>query len=116
MTPTSLDGLLAELLDISQVEKVVIMWAIADLIRKLHAGAQLARQGAPSSAIAGQLRLFGSARNAILEAVRREDPGVFAQLLRDALNTDRKVKTGLADAERSLEGLTVLLTDTIALN
>ena len=111
--PVSL-GKLRDLLEVSRLDEVLPMWAITDLLRRLHTAAQLLRQGQDPPAVARDLRLWGDTRNAILTAARRTDPSRFAQLLQAAIDADQRTKSGFGKASRNLEALTVLVTDTIA--
>ena len=107
-------GKLRDLLDVSRLDEVLPMWAITDLLRRLHTAAQLLRQNQAPPAVARDLRLWGDTGNAILTAARRTDPKRFAQLLQAAIDADQRTKSGFGKASRNLEALTVLVTDTIA--
>ncbi len=107
-------GKLRDLLEVSQLDEVLPMWAITDLLRRLHTAAQLLRQKQAPPAVARDLRLWGDTGNAILSAARRTDPKRFAQLLQAAIDADQRSKSGFGKASRNLEALTVLVTDTIA--
>ena len=107
-------GKLRDLLEVSQLDEVLPMWAITDLLRRLHTAAQLLRQKQAPPAVARDLRLWGDTGNAILSAARRTDPRRFAQLLQAAIDADQRSKSGFGKASRNLEALTVLVTDTIA--
>ncbi len=105
---------LRELLDISRVDEVLVMWAITDLLRRLHAAAQLLRQGIREQALKKSLRLAWPPGDRILETARRADPPRVAHLLREAVNADYRGKTGQGDQRRNLEALTLLVTDSIS--
>jgi len=104
---------LRELIDISRQDIVPLNWAICDLLRKLHTAAQMMRRGMPSGAIRSQLRLWGETTELILAIAGRTDPSALAQLLRSAIETDARAKSGLGDPQRSLEALVVQIADTI---
>jgi DNA polymerase III delta subunit len=104
---------LRELLTVSRQPEQLVMWAMTDLLRKLHAAAQLLRQGAAPAAIGRQLRLWGPATRMVIDAGRRLGPEPLAQLLRVAIETDQGTKSGLGSAPRSLESLAVRIADTI---
>ena len=106
-------GKLRELLDISQVPKELVMWAVSDLLRRLHTTAQLLRQGVSPRAIISQLKLWGASGNRIIDVARKGEPIKFAQLLQLAIDTDRRSKVGLGSYIRNVERLTVYVTDTI---
>ena len=103
---------LRELVEISQLPRELAMWANTDLLRRMHTTAQLLQRGVnPRSE--KQLRLFGPEGESIIQAARRFGPEPIAQLLRYAVETDLRSKTGLGRADRNLEALTVIVTDTI---
>jgi DNA polymerase III delta subunit len=102
-----------ELLEISRLEKELVMWAVSDLLRRLHTVAQLSRQGGGLRSAGKSLRLWGPTGDRIVEVARRTDPGVFARLLEQAVLTDLASKSGLGEGERNLEALTLQVTDTI---
>ncbi|MHC4217948.1 MAG: DNA polymerase III subunit delta [Planctomycetota bacterium] len=102
-----------ELRQISRLEKELVMWAISDLLRRLHTVAQLSRQGVAMRSLVQTHRLWGATGDRILEVARRSDPTIFARLLERALQTDVAGKSGLGDADRNLEVLTLQVTDTI---
>jgi DNA polymerase-3 subunit delta len=102
-----------ELLEISRLKEPLVMWAISDLLRRLHTVSQLSRQGAAVRPLSKPLRLWGPTGDRIMEVARRSDPGVFARLLERAVRTDLASKSGLGEADRNLEALTLQVTDTI---
>lgn len=104
---------LHELLHDLRVDAVPIHWAVCDLLRKLHAAARMTEQGSGPSEISSALKLWGAEKDIILRLARGGDADRFAQLLQQALETDRKVKSGLANDVRSLEGLVVIVADSI---
>jgi DNA polymerase III subunit delta len=106
-------GKLRDLLDVSRVEIVPLMWSVIDLIRKLHAGARMLRQGEHEATVARQLRLFGSGRGPILAVAQRVEPDRLAGLMARAIDADHRCKSGRGDPRRTLEGLTLLVTDEI---
>jgi hypothetical protein len=88
-------------------------WAVSDLLRRLHTVAQLTRRGVALRSAGKSLRLWGQTGDRIIEVARRSDPEVFARLLEGAVRTDLANKSGLGEAERNLEALTLQVTDTI---
>ncbi|MHC4948405.1 MAG: DNA polymerase III subunit delta [Planctomycetota bacterium] len=95
--------------------EMLVMWALMDVLRKLHASSRLLRQGVPPGAAAKRLRIWGDAQRLILDAARRVPPARFAQLLRDTVNADRRVKRGIGTAGRTVEVMTVRVADTVSL-
>ncbi|MHC4319551.1 MAG: DNA polymerase III subunit delta [Planctomycetota bacterium] len=102
-----------ELVEISRLDTVLVMWAVSDLLRRLHTVAQLSRQGGALGSYIRPLRLWDDTGRRIIEVAGRTDPGVFARLLERAVRTDLASKTGLGEADRNLEALTLHVTDTI---
>ena len=106
-------GKLRDLFEVSQLPEPLVMWAISDLLRRLHGAAQLLRQGQTPRTISQQLRLWGPTGNRIIDTARRAGPRRFAQLLQLAVDSDRRSKRGFGRPDRNLERLTVLVTDSI---
>lgn len=104
---------LRELMGVSNHPEELISWAICDLMRKVHAAAQLLREGVNGHAAARQLKLWGDSIQPIMTAARGCEPGFLAEMLKAAIETDLKSKTGLGDSTRSLEALTVRIADGI---
>ncbi len=102
-----------QLLEISRLDTTLVMWAISDLLRRLHTAAQLLRQGERPQTLRGALRLWGPTGDRIIEVAGRGEPQVFARLLQRAVQTDFGSKSGLGQPERNLEALTLQVTDTI---
>ena len=102
-----------QLLEISRLDTVLVMWAISDLLRRLHTVAQLSAQGVAVRSLSKPLRLWGETGDRIIEVARRSDPGVFARLLERAVRTDLANKSSLGEPGRNLEALTLQVTDTI---
>jgi DNA polymerase III delta subunit len=90
---------------------VPLNWAVMDLMRKIHASAQMLRQGVPPGSVMGKARLWGASGNAILSIARSHEPKILAQLLQHAVDVDRSGKTGYGDKSRSLEALLVTIAD-----
>ncbi len=104
---------LHELLDVSQVDETLAMWAITDMLRRMHTASQLLQQGEPEGSFKRALRMDWPPGDRMLDLARRAKPRRFAQLLRQAVRTDVNGKTGLGARDRNVEALTMLLTDTI---
>ncbi|MCH7572559.1 MAG: hypothetical protein IH891_06550 [Planctomycetes bacterium] len=107
---------LRELMDVSRHNEVPLMWGVIDLTRKLYASSKLMRQGMDDYTVAHQIGLWGESRGPILRAAKKIDSHQLAQLLRNAVMTDKKNKSGMANPRRSLEVLTMHIADTIGSN
>lgn len=105
---------LRELISVSNHPTELLVWAICDLLRKIHAGAHLMREGVNPHATANQLRLFGDSKPAILNVAQRCDPAKIAELFDAAIQMDLNNKTGVGESTRSLEVLTVRIADVFA--
>ncbi|MCA9296771.1 MAG: DNA polymerase III subunit delta [Phycisphaerales bacterium] len=105
---------LRELLTISRQSEVPITWAMCDLMRKLYSASRLRREGMPAATVAKQLRLWGPARDAVIQIAERHEPATLAHLLEAAMETDRRGKSGVGLPARSLEALIVQIADTIS--
>jgi hypothetical protein len=92
---------------------VPLTWAAGDLCRKLHAAASLLRAGWRDADVARALRLWGASTGSVLAAARRAPPRVAADLLHACIVTDMRGKSGFGDQRRNLEGLAVLVADTV---
>ncbi len=88
-------------------QSVLTLWACMDLCRKLHAASRGLAQGQRPAEIASALKLWGPARDAVLNAARHLPPERAAKLLTLAVEADRKSKSGLGSADRLLERLTL---------
>jgi len=104
---------LRELLEVSQVDEVPLTWSLMDLSRKIHAGAWLAAEGQNEWQIGKALKLWGEATQQVVDAARRVGPEQAAQLLQQAVRTDRENKFGIGEPRRNLESLTLEVADTI---
>ncbi len=98
---------LNELLTISRIEIVPLRWAFVDLARKVHAASQSLAVGEGSGAIAKRLRLWGPAGDRLMSVAKHLTPARARRLLRDAIETDVRGKTGQGDNVRGLEVLTI---------
>jgi DNA polymerase-3 subunit delta len=104
---------LRELRQVSGQPEQLLGWAVTDFVRKLHAGSQLFRRGVDSGRVAKEIKLWGEGRNRILSLAGSIDPARLAQLLRTCIETDWRSKSGIGQGPRSLEALTVLVTDSM---
>ena len=104
---------LHQLLNVSRHPEVLVAWAITDLVRRLHSASRMLHDGMTPGDVAQDLRLWGEARTRILETARRIEPDQLASLLRSCIEADRRSKRGFGQQARTLEGLTVLVTDRV---
>lgn len=88
----------------------LLWWACMDLSRKLHAAANALKAGDNEFAVAKALKLWGPAKDTILAKARELGPVGARAAFKLAVEGDQRVKSGLGDAERTLEVVTVRLT------
>lgn len=104
---------LEELLVVSREPKELVMWAVTDLVRKLHGASAMQAEGADPGTIMKVLKLWGPEGSLVLSLGRRIPVSRWADLLKTAIETDYRSKTGQGDGERLLEVATVTVADTI---
>lgn len=104
-TPERALSCIRDAMDVSRHHPTLVTYACVDLARKLHGAARGIKLGANPWQLAGKLRLWGSSKDAILAAAAKADPARLAGLFREAVEADRRQKTGQADPARSLEAL-----------
>ena len=104
---------LRELEDVSRQPLELIMWSLIDLLRKLHAASAMLRSGFSTGDIARQQRLFGAGRDRILDLARSADPAHWSGMLRDTLRRQHAIRSGYGRNERTLEGITIRIADTL---
>jgi DNA polymerase-3 subunit delta len=112
-SPQQAVGKVRELLAVSRQPEQLVIWAMTDLVRKLHAASSLLRDGQSAGAVAGQLKLWGESRALVPGAARKLRPEPLARLLRRAIETDRQVKSGVGGGPRTLEALALQIADTL---
>lgn len=98
------------LINILREPPQLLWWACMDLSRKLHAAANALKAGENEFAVAKTLKLWGPAKDAVLAKARELGPAGSREALKLAVEGDQRVKSGLGDAERTLEVVTVRLT------
>ena len=104
---------LRELEEISRQPVELIMWSLIDLLRKLHAASAMLRAGFSTGDVARQQRLFGAGRDRILGLARSADPAHWSAMLRDPLRRQHAIRSGYGRSERTLEGITIRIADTL---
>jgi DNA polymerase III delta subunit len=101
-----------QVLELDRNLVVLLNWAVTDLLRRLHVMAQLLRQGVRLESRRGELRLFGPEGDRMV-ALARAGPGRYARLLREAIESDHRTKSGRGEARRNLEVLTLRVADSM---
>lgn len=100
---------LRDLLHVSRQPAQLAWWAALDLTRKLAIASRSLKAGQNPEAVARALKLWGPSKDQIMGFGRQLTPESAGRALRAAVEGDRRSKSGLGDAERSLELLTVKL-------
>jgi DNA polymerase III delta subunit len=84
---------------------IPVIFAYTDLARKLHGMAMATQQRMNPHAAAGKLRLWGPARDALINAGPRLRPKKTRALLQACVEADQGLKSGLGEPARVLERL-----------
>ena len=98
------------LVNVQRESPQLLWWACMDLTRKLHAAASALKAGENEASISSALKLWGPAKGVLLSKARDMGPANARRALKLAVEGDAGVKSGLGDAERSLEVVAVRLT------
>lgn len=102
--------LLRDLMEVSRVDAVPLIWSFTDLARRLHGVARGLRQGDNLGAVLKQYKLWPPMSDMVLAAARRLSPETAAGLLQEAIQADQRLKTSAGDAVHILEGLVLRFT------
>lgn len=100
-----------ELVRRSGQPEVLVLFASADLCRKLAVAEAMAAERRSDHEIAKAARVWGPQVRPFLGVVRGLGAGRAARLLKRALSADARSKSGLGPASRNLEALCVLAAD-----
>ena len=104
---------LHELIDIADAPDVMVMYSVADLMRKLYLAGRMKKQGAMDKEIAGALRLWGPQQTAVFTILRKLDEKKTHRLFDRILELDRRSRTSLGEPMRNLECFCAELVDSI---
>ncbi|MEK6703956.1 MAG: DNA polymerase III subunit delta [Planctomycetota bacterium] len=105
---------LRSLIDVSKEPPQVLWWACLELTRKLHAISLGLKAGENEFGLTKSLKMWGSSTGAIVAAGKRMGAAEARRAMAAAVDGDSRYKSGLGDADRGLEMLTVTLTSLIA--
>lgn len=100
---------LRHILDVSRQPTPVVMFALLDLARKLHGVTAGLKAGANPFQLTKPLKLWGQSQEMIVAAARRLHPADTLAFYRAAIDADQRSKSGLGEADRSMEMLVVKL-------
>ncbi|MCB9838582.1 MAG: DNA polymerase III subunit delta [Phycisphaeraceae bacterium] len=96
---------LREALDVSRHDAVFLSFVVTDLLRKIHSVARLMAGGVNGFQAAKSAKLWGPSTEPIIRAAGSKPARVWGALFVDAVENDAMIKSGRADARRSLERL-----------
>lgn len=102
-----------ELIDLAGQAEVLVMYFVADLVRKLNIAVLMKQSGIPEGVIGKELKLWGPRQQLFMGVLRRMDPKSLAATFDDVLEADRRSKSGFGNSRRNLECFCVRLADTI---
>ncbi len=109
--PAQTLGVVRELVELSGQPPVLVMYAAADLLRKLTVASAMVRAGEPEAAVAKAARVWGPQVRPFMQVAKALKPGQASHMLSHALHADARSKSGLGEATLNLECLVVDLAD-----
>lgn len=92
-----------ELMTVSRLPATLVRYGMLDAARKLHAAGRMRAAGAHPASVSKELKLWGSAKDALLESAGRCGAEGGAEAIRLAVRADYAAKTGLGDEDRGVE-------------
>ncbi|MBX3385689.1 MAG: DNA polymerase III subunit delta [Phycisphaeraceae bacterium] len=101
---------LRELLEISRHDPVPITWSCVDAAKKLHTISRGLSQGASRGELMSALRLWGPSVETLFRRAQAVGPERAARMLKMAVDTDARGKSGFGEPERNLELLVLGMT------
>lgn len=103
---------LHELVDLSGQPDILVAYFMADMVRKLHLGLLLKRQGLNDFAISKELRIWPMERQQVfMRALKDLTPPKLAAMFDRIVELDVRAKTGRGEALRNLECFCALVGD-----
>ncbi len=100
-----------ELIHDARQPEVLVMYFVADLVRKLHNALYLKQQGMAEAALAKEMKLWGPRQALFMGVLRKLSTAQAGRLLDDVLRADRRGKSGWGDTGRNLECFCAVLAD-----
>ena len=92
-----------EAVELTGESDVLLLFVVADGMRKLASGARLREAGVSEREIPKRVGVFGPGRDPYLRALKRVGPRAATRLLDRAMALDRRSKSGLGTAARAVE-------------
>ena len=102
-----------ELVDLSGQPDILVLYFVADLIRKLNTALQMRKAGAADNEIARQMKLWGARQTLFMSLLRRLPAHQAGELLDRVVKADMGAKSGLGNPMRNLECFCTILSDAI---
>lgn len=96
-------GKLHEVVRLSGQPDILVMYFVADLMRKLHLATAMRESGAPEAQIGRELRLWGPRQQMFMQVARKLSVTTAERLLDRAIELDARAKTGRGEAMRNIE-------------
>jgi DNA polymerase III delta subunit len=103
-----------ELIDLAGHHEIVVIYAVADLIRKLNIAQQMKQMGMSDFDIMRELKVWPRERQPLFQgALRRMDARALMRAFDDVTEADRRSKSGFGNARRNLECFCIRLADEV---
>ncbi|MBL4702224.1 MAG: DNA polymerase III subunit delta [Phycisphaeraceae bacterium] len=102
-----------ELVDLSSQPDILVLYFVADLIRKLYIALQMRQAGASDAEIARQMKLWGARQTLFMNLLRRLPPHKAGMLLNQIVKADAGSKSGMGNAMINLECFCTILSNAI---
>jgi DNA polymerase-3 subunit delta len=103
-----------ELVELAGHDEVPVIWAVADLVRKLRVGGMLRRQGHGDFQITKTLAIWDrDQQDLFLKALGKVDPAAVARWFDRIMELDRRSRSSLGPPLRNLECFCATLADEV---
>lgn len=102
-----------ELVDLSNQHEVLVLYFVADLIRKLYTAVQMRKAGAADADISRHMKLWGPRQTLFMNLLRRMPENRAGAMLDRVVRADAGSKSGLGNALRNLECFCTILSDAL---
>ncbi len=100
-----------ELVDLANQPDVLVMYFVADLVRKLHLAAMMRKQRMNDFQIGSELKLWGPRKDAFFVVLNRLGPKATGDMLRRIVRLDARSKSGYGKPLANLECFCATLAD-----
>jgi len=94
-------------IEVLRIHPTMVLFAFTDLAKKLHSASRGIKSGVNPQQIKTRLKLWGEGGEQLLALAAQTDWKLCLALLRHCVEADRRFKSGLGDAERSAEILSM---------